>query len=155
MSLKSPHPVDVYVGNRLRLKRIILGLSQQDLGATVGITFQQIQKYEKGQNRMGSSRLYNFACTLETDVGYFFYGIEDTGNDEPSECNTSNDRYEISVGEAKDTLVGNDKEILLLIRYYKAIEDGEMRRKILSMVRGVAQICENRCTKSLIRETVD
>lgn len=66
-----PNPVDVYVGSRLRLRRTVLNLSQEKLAALAGLTFQQIQKYERGMNRIGASRLYDFAQILEVPVSYF------------------------------------------------------------------------------------
>ena len=74
-----PDPIDVHVGQRLRLRRNILGISQQKLGNSVGLTFQQIQKYERGTNRMGASRLYQFCRILKIPVSFFFENI-------PAEC---------------------------------------------------------------------
>lgn len=73
---KTPHAVDVHVGNRVRMRRIMLGLSQPDLGNACGITFQQIQKYENGSNRISASRLVEFATTLKVPVAWFFEGLE-------------------------------------------------------------------------------
>lgn len=70
--IKESHPVDVYVGHRLRMRRKLLGLSQDDLGKEVGVTFQQIQKYERGVNRMGASRMWEFAKALKIPEAYFF-----------------------------------------------------------------------------------
>ena len=70
------NPVDIYVGSRLRMRRTMLGLSQNKIGEMIGVTFQQIQKYEKGINRMGSSRLYQFAKILLVPISYFFDGYE-------------------------------------------------------------------------------
>ncbi len=66
------HPVDMHVGLRMRQRRALLGMSQTALGNSVGLTFQQVQKYERGSNRMGSSRLYEFAKVLDVPVSYFF-----------------------------------------------------------------------------------
>ena len=74
------NPVDIYVGSRLRMRRTMLGLSQNKIGEMIGVTFQQIQKYEKGINRMGSSRLYQFARILFVPISYFFDGYEDEQN---------------------------------------------------------------------------
>ncbi len=81
----SKHPVDLYVGKRLKIARMKYGLSQEELGQKVGITFQQIQKYEKGDNRIAASRLYELARLLDCDANYFF---EDY-TDELSELNLS------------------------------------------------------------------
>ena len=72
-----PHPVDRHVGRRVCEKRIALGYNQSDLGRAVGVTFQQIQKYEKGTNRVSASKLYDIARFFQTDVAYFFQGLGD------------------------------------------------------------------------------
>lgn len=72
-----PNPVDIYVGSKLRERRTLLGISQNKLGDLIGVTFQQIQKYEKGSNRMGASRLYQIAKVLLIPVSYFFEGYEE------------------------------------------------------------------------------
>jgi transcriptional regulator with XRE-family HTH domain len=72
-----PHPIDVQVGTRIRLKRKLLGWSQARLAEAVGLTFQQVQKYERGTNRVTVSKLWDLARAMETDVGYFFEGYED------------------------------------------------------------------------------
>ena len=68
----SPNPIDVQVGSRVRLRRNMLGLSQEKLGEAIGLTFQQVQKYERGANRVGSSRLFDLARVLDVPVSYFF-----------------------------------------------------------------------------------
>ena len=68
---KKPDPIDIHVGSRVRLRRTMMGMSQEKLGDSLGITFQQIQKYEKGTNRMGASRLQNIAVVLNTPVAFF------------------------------------------------------------------------------------
>ena len=72
--IKDPNGVDKYVGSRLRMRRLMLGLSQREVADAIGLTFQQVQKYEKGTNRMGSSRLQQIADTLKVPVTYFFDG---------------------------------------------------------------------------------
>ena len=76
MSTKAPNPVDKYVGSRVRMRRIMLGMSQEKLGEALGLTFQQIQKYEKGTNRISASRLFQFAQILGVDIPYFFQGAD-------------------------------------------------------------------------------
>lgn len=139
MATTTVHPIDLHVGGRLRLRRIILGLSQQDLGSSVGVTFQQVQKYEKGLNRIGASRLYEFSKVLKTDIAYFFGDMEGENSAVPAlhEQEDTPFRSETLAGE---TLAGNEKDVLLLIRYYKSVDDPQMRKKILSLVRGVAQL---------------
>src|SRR6187431_3139942 len=77
MSIKAPNPVDKYVGSRVRMRRIMLGMSQEKLGEALGLTFQQIQKYEKGINRIGASRLQQAAEILGVTVPFFFEGGTD------------------------------------------------------------------------------
>src|ERR1700733_8281419 len=77
--MKSPNPVDVHVGRRVRMRRMILNLSQTDLGKKSGISFQQIQKYEKGKNRVSASRLQEFAKMLDVPVAFFFEGLASDG----------------------------------------------------------------------------
>lgn len=74
----TPDPVDVHVGSRIRLRRTILRISQECLADHLGITFQQVQKYENGSNRVGASRLYAISKALDVEVGYFYEGYEDT-----------------------------------------------------------------------------
>ena len=76
---KQPNPIDIHVGSRVRLRRMMLGMSQEKLGEALGITFQQIQKYEKGQNRIGASRLFQLAHALSAPIGYFFEGLPGDG----------------------------------------------------------------------------
>lgn len=79
MSIPNRNPVDAHVGGRVKLRRGIMGLSQTQLGNELGITFQQVQKYEKGLNRIGASRLYHIAQALEVPVQYFFEGLDVPG----------------------------------------------------------------------------
>ena len=77
-----PHPVDVHVGKRVREARAIKGMSQTALGNALGISFQQVQKYEKGNNRIGASRLWDISKVLDVSTAYFFEGLEDGSEDE-------------------------------------------------------------------------
>ena len=77
---KKPNPIDIHVGSRIRLRRTMLGMSQEKLGESLGITFQQIQKYEKGTNRIGSSRMHQIALILQMPVSFFFEGLPQPGS---------------------------------------------------------------------------
>src|SRR5580692_8901907 len=84
---RSPNPVDLHVGARIRMRRRMLGVSQEKLADALGLTFQQVQKYERGANRVSASKLYEIAAALKTPVAYFFEGLadpsrEDGGDDE-------------------------------------------------------------------------
>ncbi|MBK5945894.1 transcriptional regulator [Rhodobacter veldkampii DSM 11550] len=106
------HPVDVHVGKRIRHRRWMIGMTQQQLADRVGIKFQQIQKYETGMNRVSASRLWDIADTMEVPISFFFEGL-DTGNRTDAEIEG-------------DLLA--DKEALLLIRSYYAIPEAQRRR---------------------------
>jgi transcriptional regulator with XRE-family HTH domain len=110
------HPVDVHVGKRVRHRRWMVGMTQQQLAERVGIKFQQIQKYETGMNRISASRLWDIANTLGVPVSFFFEGLEQEGKAAaaPSE------------GMPLDLLA--DKEALELVRSYYAIPENQRRR---------------------------
>ena len=125
--------VDVHVGNRMRQRRTLLGMSQSKVGEAVGLTFQQIQKYERGSNRISSSRLYEFAKVLDVPVSYFF-------DEMPS--NALSGRGRNGFGEAgtpfeqdKDPLI--KRETLELVRAYYKIREGRVRKRIFEMVKAV------------------
>ena len=128
------HPVDKHVGSRLRTRRTILGMSQEALGDAVGITFQQIQKYEKGLNRIGSSRLYEFACILNVEVSYFFEEISSLSDNE----SIASESYD----EFKYDSLGN-KEILTLVRAYNNISDSVVRKRILTLMKSLSSVGED------------
>lgn len=111
------HPVDVHVGKRVRHRRWMVGMTQQQLAEKVGIKFQQIQKYETGMNRVSASRLWDIAEALAVPVSYFFEGMEDAG------AQTA-DTVQASI--PGDILA--DKEALELIRSYYAIPENQRRR---------------------------
>ena len=79
----SPHPVDVHVGARIRLRRRLLGLSQEKLAEALGLTFQQVQKYERGSNRVSASKLYEISRTLQAPVSFFYEGLPDAESGAP------------------------------------------------------------------------
>ena len=129
----TPHPVDVHVGRRLRSRRTILGMSQEEIGRAVGITFQQIQKYERGLNRIGSSRLYEFACILGVSVSYFFEDFKE----EQDGINVN----ALSFAENKAPFEYeqfDNKEILALVRSYYGIPDPQVRKKILALIKSIS-----------------
>jgi len=110
------HPVDVHVGKRVRHRRWMVGMTQQQLAEKVGIKFQQIQKYETGMNRVSASRLWDISDALDVPVAYFFEGLRDTAEEEVSDNATV----------PGDLLA--DKEALELIRSYYSIPENQRRR---------------------------
>ena len=128
-SKKKPNPIDVHVGGRIRLRRNMLGMSQEKLGDNLGITFQQIQKYEKGTNRVGASRLQAIASILETPVAYFF---EDAPGGPPAEGFAEENQTAYVVDFLSST------EGLTLNRAFARIGDPKVRRRIIDLVRTLA-----------------
>lgn len=124
---KKPNPIDVHVGGRIRLRRNMLGMSQEKLGENLGITFQQIQKYEKGTNRVGASRLQAISSILEVPVAFFFEDAPGGGEGLAEESQTA---YVV------DFL--SSTEGLQLNRAFVRIGDPKVRRKIIDLVRALA-----------------
>lgn len=120
------HPVDVHVGKRIRHRRWLVAMTQQQLAERVGIKFQQIQKYETGANRVSASRLWDIADALEVPVSFFFEGIEEN----PSQ-HTGNDAVPAD-------LLG-DKEALDLVRSYYAIPENQ-RRRLFELARVLSDV---------------
>jgi len=121
-----PHPVDVHVGKRIRHRRWLVGMTQQQLAESVGIKFQQIQKYETGANRVSASRLWDIAASLDVDVSFFFEGLEKRSDDKQTE------------DVAPTDLLG-DKEALDLIRSYYAIPENQ-RRRLFDLARVLSDV---------------
>jgi len=128
---KKPNPIDIHVGSRIRLRRNMLGMSQEKLGENLGITFQQIQKYEKGTNRVGASRLQAIASILSVPVAFFF---EDAPGRENG--NASGLAEDSSTNYVVDFL--NSPEGLQLNRAFVRIADGKVRRKVVDLVKALA-----------------
>ncbi|MFK0683972.1 helix-turn-helix domain-containing protein [Ochrobactrum sp. BD67] len=126
---KKPNPIDVHVGSRIRLRRNMLGLSQEKLGENLGITFQQIQKYEKGTNRVGASRLQAISAILNVPVSFFF-------EDAPGSSNQSGFAEDNEATYVVDFL--NSNEGVQLTRAFTKISDPKVRRKIIDLVKSLA-----------------
>jgi len=126
---EGPNPIDIHVGTRLRLRRTLMGLSQEKLGEAVGITFQQLQKYERGANRISASRLFNLAQVLDVPVGFFF-------DDLPAAPNTG----DVAPARAPSTAIEEEdsmarRETLELVRAYYRIDDGIVRRRAFELIK--------------------
>jgi transcriptional regulator with XRE-family HTH domain len=130
------NPVDQHVGGRLRQRRTLLGLSQEKLGEAVGLTFQQIQKYEKGANRIGASRLYQFSEVLDIDIAYFF-------DEMPADIRTRRGAYNTGLQDQdQETLQPNPmarRETLELVRYYYRITDPAVRKNVFELAKTLAR----------------
>ncbi|AHF85168.1 helix-turn-helix domain-containing protein [Rhizobium leguminosarum bv. viciae] len=123
MKAKSPNSIDVYVGNRVRVRRKTLGMTQNGLAELLGITFQQIQKYEKGTNRIGASRLQRISEILRVPVGFFF----ENGGSGPVDGATNELNTFLS-----------SKEGLALNKAFIAIEDPNIRQKLVALAKSLA-----------------
>ncbi len=123
-----PHPIDIGVGSRVRGRRILMGMSQERLGDELGVTFQQVQKYEKGANRISASRLHDISQVLDVSPGYFFEeitGIKLSSQSQPPRP------------AASDPL--NKRETLELVRAYYRIADPHVRHEIVALIRSLAK----------------
>jgi transcriptional regulator with XRE-family HTH domain len=132
---KKPNPIDIHVGSRVRLRRNMLGMSQEKLGDSLGITFQQIQKYEKGTNRVGASRLQAISNVMSVPVSFFF-------EDAPGADGTPHKGFaeDSSATYVVDFL--NSAEGLQLNRAFMKITDPKVRRKIVDLVKSLSDAPE-------------
>lgn len=131
-----PNPIDVHVGNRIRLRRILLGISQMTLADAIGLTFQQVQKYEKGANRVSSSRLIDIGSSLDVDISYFFSEMPSSvAAQTPSELLKDGQLPELS--DEKDPMA--KRETLELVRAYYRIPDPTVRKRLTDLVRAVSR----------------
>ncbi len=133
----NPNPVDIHVGSRVRLRRTLLGMSQEKLGNALGLTFQQVQKYERGTNRIGSSRLFLLSRILDVPVSFFFDDMSPeiasgrAGFAEAAQANFDQDDL------AK-------RETLELVRAYYKITDAGVRKRLFDLVKAVGgQVIED------------
>ena len=122
---KTPNPIDKHVGARVRMRRLIVGLSQSKLGESLGVTFQQVQKYEKGVNRIGASRLQQIAGVLDVMPAYFFEGAPSNGEGLLGFAEPASNNFLV------DFLSTN--EGLQLNRAFAAIKDAKARRSIIDL----------------------
>jgi transcriptional regulator with XRE-family HTH domain len=131
MATKAPNPIDKYVGSRVRMRRIMLGMSQEKLGEALGLTFQQIQKYEKGTNRVGASRIQQISEILQVPVSFLFEGG-------PTSTASGGNGF----GEASSPTYVSDflatSEGLALTRAFTRIADSKLRRSIVDLVEQIA-----------------
>jgi transcriptional regulator with XRE-family HTH domain len=131
MVTKSPNPVDRHVGTRVRMRRMMIGMSQEKLGEALGITFQQVQKYEKGTNRISASRLQHTARVLGVPIEYFYEGAPQSGDAAAS-------------GFAEGASPAYMAELtttdgLNLLKAFASIKEPRIRRRIVDLVRALAE----------------
>ena len=123
---KSPNPIDKYVGSRIRMQRLLIGMSQEKLGDALGLTFQQVQKYEKGTNRVGASRLQQISSALGVTPGFFFEDVPNAGGNKRANDANPMPNY------VTDFLATADG--LALIKSFIRISSPKVRRAIVGLV---------------------
>ncbi len=130
-----PNPVDIHVGGRVRQRRTLLGLSQEKLGDAVGLTFQQIQKYERGANRIGASRLFQLSRILDVPISFFFEDI-------PANLRTTEGQVTIGLREREQKTLEPDplarRETLELVRAYYRISNPKVRKRLFELTKSLA-----------------
>ena len=136
--LGGPNPVDVHVGRRVRLRRTLLGMSQEKLGEAIGLTFQQVQKYERGANRIGSSRLFDLSQVLDVPVGYFFEDMsEEVAASSPARQRGGwSDKEQRNFEQGRDSMA--KRETLELVRAYYKITDEAVRSRLFEFTKALA-----------------
>jgi transcriptional regulator with XRE-family HTH domain len=129
-----PNPIDVHVGSRVRLRRTLLGLSQEKLGEAIGLTFQQVQKYERGANRIGASRLFDLSRVLDVPINYFFEDMSD-------EVAARSPRQIRGLAETPAPYEPDPmakRETLELVRAYYRIKEPKVRKRLFEMTKALA-----------------
>jgi transcriptional regulator with XRE-family HTH domain len=132
MSKRMPNPIDVHVGTRIRMRRMLVGMSQEKLGEQLGLTFQQVQKYEKGTNRVSASRLFHVAQVLGVTVQYFYEDLPDGAEVGAVEG------FAESGEQAVITNFLNSAEGLQLNRAFHQITDSDVRRRVVELVKSIS-----------------
>jgi len=133
-----PNPIDVHVGARVRLRRTLLGMSQEKLGEALGLTFQQVQKYERGANRVGASRLFDLSRVLDVPVSFFF-------DDMTSEVEALSPRLISGLAEEPASFDADPmtkRETLELVRAYYRITDPQVRKRVLDLAKALGAVAE-------------
>lgn len=130
MEKKIPHPVDVHVGGQVRMRRVLLGMSQEKLGEELGLTFQQVQKYEKGSNRIGASRLFDVSRILEVPIAYFYEGLGGSSEQQGGLAEDSQSRYMAEFAQSNDCVQ--------LMKAFIQIKQPHVRRSVIQFVKNLA-----------------
>ena len=125
MAKKQVNPIDIQVGNRVRIRRMLIGMSQEKLGDLLGLTFQQVQKYEKGVNRIGAGRLFEVSRILNVPIDFFYEGVSAAGQPE-------------SDGAPVMEFVSSGEGLQLALAFMK-IKDAKVRKRMLDLVKSLAE----------------
>lgn len=133
------HPVDVHVGQQLRSRRLLLGMSQKALADAVGLTFQQVQKYERAANRISVSRLFDFCKVLDVEFDYFIDGFTGRGRARPEIARQGMADADAQAAFEPEDDIMSRRETMTLVRAYYSIEDEGVRKQLLQMIRTMAK----------------
>lgn len=130
--MSAPNPIDVHVGKRLRFGRTMQGMSQESIGESIGVTFQQIQKYERGINCIRASKLFELAKVLKVPVTFFYEGFEQNGNAYhiPGAGDSGEDRFDMELTTSRESIE--------LMRAFHKIQDPHLRSKVVDLVRAMS-----------------
>ncbi|MFC7553304.1 helix-turn-helix domain-containing protein [Pseudoroseomonas wenyumeiae] len=138
-----PSPIDTHVGSRVRLRRTLLGLSQEKLGEALGLTFQQVQKYERGVNRIGASRLFDLSRVLDVPIGFFFDDMPGTNNGSSGGNSMMRPRLAGGFAEQQDGFEDDTlhkRETLELVRAYYRINEPAVRKRVFDLIKSLAPV---------------
>ncbi len=134
--------IDAFIGNKIRARRHILGLNQTDLGKQIGVTFQQIQKYEKGHNKILASKLFDLAKKMDVDIEYFFEGLDPKNNQHitnpPKDANLSLHEEQSEFIYDNPTSEASTRESIALIKLFNGIPSKETRKKLLLFLKSLS-----------------
>lgn len=134
-----PNPIDVHVGSRVRLRRTLLGMSQEKLGEAIGLTFQQVQKYERGANRIGASRLFDLSRVLDVPVSFFFDDMpQEAAMAQVQDDDEDGTSYEERPTSSYEPDPMAKRETLELVRAYYRINDPSVRKRLFELTKAVA-----------------
>jgi transcriptional regulator with XRE-family HTH domain len=131
-----PSPIDVHVGSRIRLRRTLLGMSQERLGEALGLTFQQVQKYERGVNRVGASRLFDLARVLDVPISFFFDDLPESSGSLGGMAGRRPVGFEQTQDAFADDAL-NRRETLELVRAYYRIADPAIRKRVFELIKSM------------------
>ena len=131
-----PSPIDVHVGSRIRLRRTLLGMSQERLGEALGLTFQQVQKYERGVNRVGASRLFDLSRVLDVPISFFFDDMPDSLAATLAAGQPARHRVHRDAGRFRRRTLSR-RETLELVRAYYRITDPAVRKRVFDLIKSM------------------
>ncbi|MBI3445124.1 MAG: helix-turn-helix transcriptional regulator [Magnetospirillum sp.] len=133
----APNPIDSHVGGRVRLRRTLMGMTQEQLGEAIGLTFQQVQKYERGANRMGASRLFDVARVLDVPVSFFFDDLDDATKAASPAAIIKGEAFQAEAPSSLDPDPMCRRETLELVRAYYNISDPQIRRRVYELAKAL------------------